>query len=360
MKNKPSILFVSNFLGDGGAARVITVLAEGFMNKGYEVSICSFANKQKKEYPRVVGIEYISLNTQKSGWLKKLERIWLLRKEIKRHSNAVIISFEYFMNMQAVVATLGLRNHLIVSERNDPARMGGKFPTRVIRNYLYRFCDMLVCQTENAKDYFPIYIKKKTEIIMNPIKENLPEPWKGERTKEIVNFCRLEKQKNLKLLIDAFERFSKNHTEYKLLIYGDGREKETLEQYVLHKRMHNQIIIHNSVENIHERILRSAMFVSSSDYEGLSNSMIEAMAIGLPTICTDCPCGGARMVIQDGVNGLLVPVEDVDEMVNAMNVIVSDTELAKRLAQNSVEIKKTLSVNNIIDKWEKLLEYLEV
>ena len=205
MENK-EVIFVSNFFGDGGAARVISVLAESLAEQGYKVTICSYPFKNREEYRHSDKVSYIRFDmVHQNGVLYKIERITKLRKELKRHKGAVVISFEYFMNMQTIVAMIGLKNKLIISERNDPKRVGGSTPTRQLRNLLYRFADCLVCQTQEALEYFPKNIQKKSVVILNPIKDNLPRRWIGERRKNIVNFCRLEKQKNLPLLIDSFK-----------------------------------------------------------------------------------------------------------------------------------------------------------
>ena len=257
------------------------------------------------------------------------------------------------MNMQTCIADFGLKNKLIISERNDPKVKGNKY--KYIRNFLYRFADVLVCQTNDAKEYFPRYIQKKSVIIMNPLKDNLPKPWTGDREKIIVNFCRLEKQKNLKLLIDSFEIVNKKHSDYKLYIYGEGTEKEKLQEYINNKKFENDIFIMPYKDNIHEIIKKYTMFVSTSDYEGLSNSMLESMAIGLPTICTDCPCGGAKMVIRNEENGILIPVGDKERTAKAIIDLIEDKEQQKKLSENSIKIKQKLNVEVIAKEWCKLL-----
>lgn len=355
MENK-EVIFVSNFLGDGGAARVISVLAESLAEQGYKVTICSYPFKNREEYRHSDKVSYIRFDmVHQNGVLYKIERITKLRKELKRHKGAVVISFEYFMNMQTIVAMIGLKNKLIISERNDPKRVGGATPTRQLRNLLYRFADCLVCQTQEALEYFPKNIQKKSVVILNPIKDNLPRRWIGERRKNIVNFCRLEKQKNLPLLIDSFKEFHQKYTDYTLTIYGDGKEKSFIERYIRERELEDCVTIHPAVSDVHEHIKDAIMFVSSSNYEGLSNSMIEAMAIGLPTICTDCPCGGARMVIRDGENGLLVPVNDKDEMIKAMSKIAADDNLREYIALNGSKIRYELSKDKIVGMWEKII-----
>lgn len=355
MKSR-EVVFISNFFGDGGAARVISVLAEELANRGYEVTICSYPFKDREEYHHVTNVKYVKFEMKhQKGPLYKIERIAKLRKEIKKHKGATVISFEYFMNMQTIVAMIGLHNRLIISERNDPVRVGGKTPTKQMRNLLYGFADCLVCQTQDSLEYFPEKIQEKSVVIMNPIKANLPEPWLGERKKKIVNFCRLEKQKNLPLLIDAFEIFYQKHPDYTLVIYGDGRECDNLEEYIRTRGLEAVVAVHPAVQDIHDRIKDAMMFVSSSDYEGLSNSMIEAMAIGLPTICTDCPCGGARMVIQNGVNGLLVSVRNKEEMSEKIAYLADNKKIREQIGEKACEVREKLGINKIIYEWEKVL-----
>lgn len=356
MKNK-EVLFVSNFFGDGGAARVISVLAEELANRGYAVTVCSYPRKDREEYRRAANVKYVRFEMKhRKGVLYKIERIAKLRKEIRKHKDATVISFEYFMNMQTVVAMAGLGNRLIISERNDPAAVGGKTPTRQLRNFLYGFADCLVCQTRDALEYFPKNIQRKSTVIMNPIKENLPEPWQGERKKQVVNFCRLEKQKNLPLLIDAFEAFYQTHPDYTLVIYGNGKERDSLTEYIRTKKLEKVITLHPAVQDVHDRVKDAEMFVSSSDYEGLSNSMIEAMAIGLPAICTDCPCGGARMVIQNNENGILIPTNNKEKLLNAMCAVAENPDFASKMANCAQSIKEKLSSEEIGREWISVID----
>ena len=171
-----------------------------------------------------------------------------------------------------------------------------------------------------------------------------------------MNFCRIEPQKNLKLLINAFAKVLSEFPEYTLDIYGEGSEKETLKEYVKKLGIDEKVIFHNFSVNIHQEILKAAVFVSSSDFEGISNSMLEAMAIGIPTICTDCPPGGARATIRNEENGILVPVGSVEELTTAIKKVLSSEELMKKLSINSSKIKEELNVKNIAEKWLVMAE----
>lgn len=343
------LLFITNRLIGGGSERVLVTLANEMKVRGYDVAILSY--RDGETYPLQDGIRVTTLHNEEN----KMRRIAGIRAAVKSEKPDAVIAFEYFVNMQTVIACFGLGVKTIVSERNDPAREGGSFPKRHIRNFLYRFCHTLVCQTPDAYDYFPGYVRKHAVVIPNPIKSDLPTAFSGTREHTVVNFCRLQKQKNIPLLLDAFADFKKTHSDYRLVIYGDGDLREELLETIGKKNLSDCAELHAAVPDVHQRILNAAMFVSPSDYEGLSNSMIEAMAIGLPTICTDCPVGGARMMIRDGENGLLVPVGDREAMAAAMCRVAEEPGLGERLSTEGQKLRTSLSVADIASRWEQLL-----
>ncbi len=344
------VLFIANSLGNGGAQRVIGLLASSIKDDDYSVKLLC-VNKIEKEYV-FDGLKVQYLNKEMVS-IKKPTRIKLLRKFLKKEKPDVIISFEYFLNMDTIIAARGLKSKIIVSERNDPAQQKSRRLVNFLRDYLYRKVDVLVCQTPDAKAYFSKKVQKHAVIIPNPVKSGLP-LYHGQSSKTIINFCRLEKQKNLPLLIDAFEQLYNQDNEVKLEIYGDGKERDALLQIVNNKHLEESVSINPATINIHEIAAGCKMFVSSSDYEGLSNSMLEAMAMGMPTICTDCPCGGARMVIENKKNGLLVPVGDKQALFEAMNIVFSNEELAVTLSINALKIKDELSQEKITGEWLRL------
>lgn len=295
-ENKSKICFVSDHLFGGGSERVLTLLANEFQKNGYCVTIIAFHSEER--YPISDAIKIISLQKPDNILYSILE----LRKLFRQLRPSVIISFEYATNIFVSLANVYLKSKLIVSERNDPNRVGNVIPKKQLRNFAYRYLtDRIVFQTQDAKDFFSEGIGKKAIVILNPLKPNLPVPYEGKRRNVVINFCRLHKQKNLPLLIDSFLEFQKDYSSYQLHIYGDGKEYEYLKDYIKQQNCDKIVMLKPNEANVHNAVRDCAMFVSTSDYEGLSNSMLEAMAIGLPVVCTDCPCGGARMVDRKSV-----------------------------------------------------------
>ena len=221
--------------------------------------------------------------------------------------------------------------------------------------------DGIVFQSPDAQKWYLENTPVKGTVIFNPVKPDLPEPYCGERKKRIVNFCRISAQKNLLMLADAFALFHKDFPDYELDIIGDavGNDVEgyvdAVNEKIRNNGCENCIHILPSRRDIHEYIKDYAMFVSSSDFEGMSNSMLEAMALGLPVICTDCPAGGARAVIRNGENGILTPVGDANALYLAMKNLAENPDFAETLGKNAVKIRTEQSVEKIIEKWMDII-----
>ena len=359
-KNKKKVMFVMPSLGGGGAERVVSIIANYLAEREYNVNICLLReNNVAYKLNNNVHVECI-ISKSTNGIKRKLQTLRDLRKLVKKNPGTVFISFLTNENLYLAFSTLGLPANIVVSERNDPYKtINGKL-NRSIVNLLYSIkqCKTVVFQTNGAMEFYNKKVQKKGIIIPNPIKKELPEIFVGIRRKEIVTFARLEPQKNYPLLINAFELFSKKYKDYTLGIYGKGELEEQLKLLVKEKGLDSKVNFYGFCADVHNKIRDAAMFVLPSDYEGLSNSMLEAMAIGLPCICTDCSPGGARMFIKNGINGILVPVKNVDKMYEAMDLIASDSKLANELSQNASKIQTHLSVEAIGNKWRALIDNL--
>ena len=289
-----------------------------------------------------------------------LRKSVFLRSFLSSHQGATIINFGFNIYDIVYFSAKGFNHKIIYAETNASNKYRSE-----------RFFDLtskkikkshsLVFQTSEERKEHNLEKSKKSYVIHNPIKLGLPQPYSGNRDKKIVNFCRLSRQKNLLLLIKSFEQFYKDFPDYNLEIYADttdpnNREyKEELVAYISEHNLGNCVHILPPSSDIHNIILKSAMFVSSSDYEGISNSMIEAMAIGLPCVCTDCDGGGAKEMITDGENGLLVPVKDVEALKNAMVRMITEDGLAEKCSKNAAKIRVTHSIEKISEQWLEVI-----
>ena len=393
-----NIVFIIKQMSGGGAERVISLLSNSFAQRGYDTTLiithqslkdADLANIQKN-------VHTISLEDEVTRESKKLKRLLMLKTRLvgkidrtilkKSDDRFLIKKYEvrnydkvqwlkkYFSNysQNTIIAFLndsiflsllsaGKSEKVIISERNDPRQsLSGKTNLAFFKT-MYPKTDEMVFQSPDAMQWYRENTSVKGRVIFNPIKPDLPERFIGERKKKIVNFCRISAQKNLHLLVNAFELFTKYYPDYELYIYGDavgnGAEGyiDSVNKEIDRLNCKDSVHILPAQKSIHSLIRDYAMFVSSSDFEGMSNSMLEAMAIGLPTVCTDCPAGGARAVIKDHENGILVPVNDVDALANAMKEVAGDAEFAERLSVNGTKLRDELAVDKIVDQWMEII-----
>ena len=395
-------MMVMPVMKGGGAERVASLLMNEFHRCGYEVSFVLTSCKENevvrtdldKDIPLILVQEQLE---KKKGiidiWMKILrvissvlckpfekagidvpayfaylsfisqyrKEIAYLRQIMERDSELTVITFLQPSIPMVALAGKGLSNKIIFSERGNPERlMKHRYGKKFVEKY-YSEITNAVFQTENAKNAYPRNVVEKGVIIPNPIKGNLPETYLGERNKNITTFCRISLQKNLPMMVEAFYRLHKDHPEYRLRIIGDTfneegeRVKKALVKQIQVKGIEEAVEFLPFSKNVHENILKDAMYVNSSDYEGMSNAMLEAMAIGMPVVCTDCPIGGAKAIIENNVNGFLVDVNDAEGMYIAMKEIIENSEKAKHLSINAAKLKEELSLENIAKRWMELV-----
>ena len=396
MEREKKVFFFIDSLGGGGAERVVSVIANSFAEQyKYDVSIVML-RKSDIMYPlsEMIHLIFAEDLSVYSLWSKFVRFIFGFYKFFRQgiYKNFMVkigrygevpqydeTSFYYYAkyampyrdllmqnkvdtafgflirsNISMLMAAKGTNVKTVFCERNNPVRPDIPWNIINIRDRIYHRCTSAVFQTEEEMKYYT-EIKGEKAVIPNPLKDDLPKRFSGIRRKNIVNFCRLNKQKNIPLLIDAFKMLLSDYSDYTLQIYGNGTEKYYLNDYIKFKQLESCVFIKDFSNNIHEKIKDASMFVSTSDFEGLSNSMLEAMAIGLPCVCTDCDGGGARMMIEDHVNGLLVPKGDVNAVYKAMKEIIEDKKLAEKISINASKLKDELSVDKIVDKWIEMI-----
>lgn len=396
------ILMVMPHMVGGGAERVASLLVNYFYENSIETKFVLTADSSdevvrcdlKEEVPlillkeemksetlgeklkyfpakilsKVVCRVYETLKKDVPAYWAYLSILWQHHREIQALRNMMlespdmtVIAFLQPAIPIVLLASRGLPNKIIVSERCDPKRlMKKRYGRRFIKKY-YSRADEVVFQTLDAKEIYPENISEKGVVIPNPIKGSLPLPFEGKRNTTITTFCRISKQKNLPMLIKAFSMLQRNCSEYELKIIGDAPNEEGREVVAELEKMVAKLGLEQKVHfmpfsaEVHREILQDAMYVNSSDYEGISNAMLEAMAIGMPVVCTDCPIGGARTMIQNEENGLLTPVGDAEALYKAMKKVIENKVLADKISHNATELRKTLSLENIAKQWMELL-----
>lgn len=350
MKKK---MFFIGALKEGGAERVISLLTNEMVRTGEVVEIVTYYDREIfYDIHKDVSIVCVEKETQGKGLFGKLR--WI-RRYFKENAQ-VVISFLAPFNMLALGAVAFSKVPIIVADRNDPHKVPSKFIIRKMRDFLYRFADGVVVQTRKNKEYFSRTVQKKSVVIYNPIdlKEKTGLALTQEKQKSIVSVGRLMEQKNQKNLISAFADIRERYPEYTLTIYGDGPLKDALTEQASALGIADFVRFPGSVDDLHDRIVSAELFVLTSDYEGMPNALIEAMCLGLPVISTKV--SGATDLIRDGENGLLVECDDVQDLANAMEKMLSDDTLRSNCAKTAVGLSDMLKLNMICAQWIEFID----
>lgn len=344
------VLFVNHCLSSGGSEKAMTLVANYFAEHGIDVTMI-LLNDEPKVYKvnDKINIEecYCPVEGNKIAW--QYRRLHTIRDAVKRNNPDVIVTFMSENNARVIAATLGMGKYIVQSERCNPYVVSKM--VKLAMKTIMKKADYTVFQTQQAREFYPKKIQRKSTIIANALPENLPEINRNVINKKIIAVGRFSQQKNFELLINAFSIFSKNVPEYRLVIYGDGPLRESLEKQVSLLGINESVKLPGYISNVIEELSDAAMYISTSNYEGISNAMLEAMAMGVPCICTDCPVGGARDMIVSDYNGILIPVGDEQRLVEAMTKIAGDDELASKISRHAVEIREKCSMDSIGKLW---------
>lgn len=353
--------FISCTYG-GGAERVTCSLASYLAQKGHRVEILVMSESEKS-YPLDPAVTVTPLlkdAEKKNGLYNNALRVLRLRRYLRRRGD---IDHYVVMLPRTTLMLLMLRGRtrakITASERVDPATYPPKL-AKQLRRYAKR-ADGFVFQTRDAMDWYGAAVDGcQTEVIPNAINpEFIRAPYRGARKKRIVAAGRLNKQKNFGLLIRAFHEIADRFPDVALSIFGEGEEREDLERRIASLGLKERVILEGRTDRMAQELEQSSLFVLSSDFEGMPNALMEAMASGLPCISTDCPCGGPRFLIRDGENGLLVPVGDEKAMVRAMETMLGDPDGAWKMGRKAEDVKRDLAPEVIYGQWEAFLNRLD-
>lgn len=354
-----TILLYINSIHDGGAERVILQLAHHFSQADYRTVLVTSFIDEGKEYPVPDGVTRLSMEHEEirqSRLMRNVTRIRKLRTIIKQEKPKAVIAFMTEPIFRVAVATIGLPTKKIFSIRNDPAILHSKGIGLFVGKYIIPRADGVVFQTEDAKAWFPQSVQKKSTVIFNEVSSFFFSVQRAENSKSIVTFGRLANQKNHKMLIDAFAQIAGKYPEEELLIYGRGELRDVLQAQINALGLTDRVKLMGATDQVPQILAQSKVFVLSSDYEGMPNALMEAMAVGVPCISTDCPCGGPRTLIEDGTNGLLVPVGDTQAMARAIDRLLGDGAYAKQLGDAARISAKQFEPDKVFEQWKGFVE----
>lgn len=361
---KRKIVFHLNCLEHGGAERVVSNLANQFAQEGYEVIVAT-EWKGKEEFPLIPQVrrEIVGLrpgDEKKSRVTQFLLRINYLRKFLKKEKPDMVIAFAHRAIYRALTATWGTRIPVIVCCRTDPVGHYDSKSDKIQIKLLFPHAAGAVFQTYGQRDFFKPYLQDNSRIILNAVNQKYIEAEQpASRRKAVVQSGRLVDFKNQAMLIDAFVRVHEKHPDYILQFFGgdsgDGTKAKLLKKIEDYSAK-DFIFLMGDSDQLEKDLIDASVYAFSSDWEGLPNALVEAMALGLPIVATDCPCGGPATIMTNEVDGLLIPVKDTKAMEEGINRLIEDRALAERLGKEARKIADRVNVSSIFEQWRDFIE----
>ena len=361
------ITCVSSYLWGGGAERVLCILASGWAQQGHEITILTFQNPGARTYPLhpLVKVHHLGLMGKSgnllSGLSRNISRFWILRRAIRDSEPDIIVSFLDQTNVLTLLATRGLRKPVIVTEHSDPSHYDIGPLWDWLRGRLYPYTDLLVCPTGAALAKFQTMIKVPGTAIPDPI--SIPDnPTLGQRNvagdeHKLIAMGRLVPEKGFDLLLQAFSRIATRHRDWSLTIIGYGPLRSELERQTHALDLADRVHFAGEVTDPFSILCAADLFVFSSRFEGFGMALAEAMACGLPAVSFDCPSGPSE-IIRHGVDGILVPPEDVSALAAALDRLMSDPKERLRLAARALEVRARFSPDKILSQWQDVFDKL--
>ena len=360
MNKKMRIALMIASLTKGGAERVMANLADYLAEQGHEVILVT-QYKKEDEYalnPKVKRIvfdltEEELANNRIANFIKrflKLRSVW------KAQRPDVILSFIGKNNIMTLLTSRLLKIPVAVSVRAEPKEEYPGSLMRFLARNLFAHADGVVLQTKRSFDFFPEKVQKRAIILRNPVsKDFFRERYEGEREKTIVAVGRVDENKNHEMLIRAFANIADEFPDYKVVIYGEGDCRQKLIRLANEFNLSERVLLPGSIEKVADAIYKTRVFVLTSNSEGVPNTLIEAMTMGLTVISTDCPCGGPAELISDLKNGILVPVGDVQSLQVNLQKVLNDLQMADEIGRNAKKTSDIFEKEKVCKEWEAFL-----
>jgi len=323
----------------------MTILSKNFVEMGHEVCVV-VKDQSKSFFPSHPEVRVIKArDTQNSSNFvhavhNNIKNVLNIRELLVSEAPDIVLCVGITSLSDVVFAAAfnkGIKK--VYFETSNPYKSLQGRIWKIFKKPLSRLADGCIFQTDRAAMYYPGPVRKRSVVIPNPIeagKFNFSEEVTVRR-KEIVSAGRLIPLKGYDVLINAFSKVLEDFPDYRLIIYGEGTERENLSALAISLSISNMVKLPGFSNDVINDIHGASVFVLSSYHEGMPNTLMEAMACGIPCISTDCEMG-PRELINDRENGLLVPVGEANHMAKAIISIISSNEFADRLAKNAKKI----------------------
>lgn len=366
---KRILFFVSSMEG-GGAERVAALLCNDWVARGHAVTlVATYSGRGGCSYRLLPGVRLVYLadlvGTTRRSAVTALRRLAAMRALIRECRPDGVVAFLPPVNVAAILAAVGLRVPLIVSERIYPPALPLSLSWRLARRLTYPRAWAVVMQTQQGLAWLRHEIPRaRGAVIPNPCVHPMtdgapvirPDTVVDCRLPVLLSAGRLTAQKDFARLLTAFARVAGDHPDWHLVILGEGEARGDLERQRAHLGLTARIHLPGHAGNMSAWYARAAAYAQTSRFEGFPNTLVEAMAHGLPVVATDCVTGPADLISHNRDGFLVNPEAGVAGLAKCLQELMADTHLRNRLGEGARRVKERLAPDRISRCWLDLMD----
>jgi GalNAc-alpha-(1->4)-GalNAc-alpha-(1->3)-diNAcBac-PP-undecaprenol alpha-1,4-N-acetyl-D-galactosaminyltransferase len=347
-------------MGCGGAERVMADMANYWVERGWQVTVATWSSPNTRDFYVLsshisrVWLQDASRGVSKVSTFRSLgSQVFALRRLLRRAKPDVVLSFIDVSNILTLLAAIGLRVPVVISERTHPVLNDTiSRPWKLMRRLCYSWAHQVIAQTRDAAGWIERRCRTTVQVIPNFLR-TLPEAV-APRESLIIAVGRLSREKGFDILIEAFARVRVQFPDWQLCIIGAGPEQRSLADQITRLSLQTRVELVGQVADVEAWMARAALMVHPSRREGFPNAVLEAMGMGVAVVCADCRSGPSEL-IEDGVNGRLVPVDDLETLTLAMSQLMADLKLRERLGKEATKVRQQFAQSVLMKKWEACL-----
>lgn len=364
------LLIFIHSLNGGGAERATANLANHWAEKGWEIIAVTMSPRCDDFYVLHPKVKRIALEVTGdsgnalAGLVQNLRRIFVLRRVLRNIKPDIALAMMTTANVLIFLASLGLGTRVVGSERTYPPQYPLGFIWEWLRKYGYEHLDAVVALTSEGVEWLRANTRAKRVVLIPnsvrwPLQNQLPhldvEEVRRAGRYLLLAVGRLSDEKQLGLLVGCFQTLATRYPDWDMIILGEGPSRSVLDAQVREIGLAGRVFLPGRAGNVGAWYACADLYVMSSRFEGFPNTLIEAMAHGLPAVSFDCDTG-PRDIIRHEVDGLLVSPGDTAALTEALDRLMGDPKLRKCFASRSVEIRDRFSLERIAGMWENLFD----
>jgi glycosyltransferase involved in cell wall biosynthesis len=325
------------------------------------VTLITLDNGRRQRHRLDPAVNWIALDVMSSSrdWISKFMknrmRVARIRRAIIEAGPELVISFCDRTNILSLMAARGLAIPVIACERSDPAQQSLGRAWEYLRGLTYRHAAAIVALTNESAEHLRSRFAVPVKVIPSAV--DAP-PIHSDRqaaseAKRIIAVGRLEYEKGFDRLLTAFSHLRASDREWSVRILGEGSRRAELESQIKTLGLERQVSMPGWIDSIWEELAAATFFVLPSRYEGFPSALMEAMAVGVPSLAVDCP-SGPREIIREPDWGLLV-ADQIDALSEGMHRMMHQSEYREQLGQAGRRVTEQFSWQRMVDRYEELL-----